>query len=208
MSLGIQANFLFYYYCFWILSFLKWIQAITPHHSDLQSIQMLICLYTLENQIRRKLVALSMKKILLNIFEYVVKLLLLFVKCCVYPAYKHFNIWSGEVEKRARREGSKAERESWSTLVYSNQGVWMSVILFLSTLHREWCRFRFYLWAFQGLCRWFVIANGNLWFAVQVASDEDLTKQIGKEIYFDLVDHDKVRGFRIQKNVSFKAFKV
>jgi hypothetical protein len=79
---------------------------------------------------------------------------------------------------------------------------------FLIYLHREWCRFRFYLWTFQGLCCWFVITNGHLCCAVQVASDEDLTKQIGNEIYFDLVDHDKVRGFRIHKNVSFKKFKV
>ena len=33
-------------------------------------------------------------------------------------------------------------------------------------------------------------------------------EQIGKDIYFDLVDHDKVRSFRIQKNLSFASVKV
>ncbi|KAF3653644.1 Ubiquitin carboxyl-terminal hydrolase 12 [Capsicum annuum] len=42
---------------------------------------------------------------------------------------------------------------------------------------------------------------------ILVARDEDLGEQIGKEIYFDLVDHDKVRSFRIQKQMSFSQFK-
>lgn len=42
----------------------------------------------------------------------------------------------------------------------------------------------------------------------QVARNEDLAEQIGKDIYFDLVDHDKVRSFRIQKQTSFNIFKV
>lgn len=33
-------------------------------------------------------------------------------------------------------------------------------------------------------------------------------EQIGKDIYFDLVDHDKVRSFRIQKQIPFNLFKV
>lgn len=32
--------------------------------------------------------------------------------------------------------------------------------------------------------------------------------QIGKDIYFDLVDHDKVCNFRIQKQMPFTHFKV
>ncbi|MCD7455711.1 ubiquitin carboxyl-terminal hydrolase 13, partial [Datura stramonium] len=40
-----------------------------------------------------------------------------------------------------------------------------------------------------------------------VARDEDLGEQIGKEIYFDLVDHDKVLSFRIQKQMAFTQFK-
>lgn len=45
-------------------------------------------------------------------------------------------------------------------------------------------------------------------FHLQVARDEDLGEQIGKDIYFDLVDHDKVRSFRIQKQLPFAQFKV
>lgn len=43
---------------------------------------------------------------------------------------------------------------------------------------------------------------------IQVARYEDLSEQIGKDIYFDLVDHDKVRSFRVQKQTSFNTFKV
>ncbi|KAL3338231.1 hypothetical protein AABB24_030400 [Solanum stoloniferum] len=42
---------------------------------------------------------------------------------------------------------------------------------------------------------------------IKVARDEDLGEQIGKEIYFDLVDHDKVRSFRIEKQMPFTQFK-
>jgi len=42
----------------------------------------------------------------------------------------------------------------------------------------------------------------------QVARDEDLREQIGNDIFFDLVDHDRVRSFRIQKQVPFVIFKV
>ncbi|CAN4120119.1 unnamed protein product [Withania somnifera] len=42
---------------------------------------------------------------------------------------------------------------------------------------------------------------------VRVAHDEDLRQQIGKDIHFDLVDHDKVRSFRIQKQTPFSIFK-
>ncbi|TQD87740.1 hypothetical protein C1H46_026744 [Malus baccata] len=43
---------------------------------------------------------------------------------------------------------------------------------------------------------------------LRVARNEDLLEQIGKNIYFDLVDHDKVRSFRIQKQKPFNLFKV
>ncbi|KAL0322105.1 UNVERIFIED_CONTAM: Ubiquitin carboxyl-terminal hydrolase 12 [Sesamum calycinum] len=42
---------------------------------------------------------------------------------------------------------------------------------------------------------------------LRVARDEDLVEQIGKEIHFDLVDHEKVRHFRIQKQLPFNTFK-
>ncbi|KAJ3697580.1 hypothetical protein LUZ61_001285 [Rhynchospora tenuis] len=50
-------------------------------------------------------------------------------------------------------------------------------------------------------------AKAHLYTIIKVARDEDLSEQIAKEIYFDLVDHDKVRSFRIQKQLPFTAFK-
>nr|XP_007146035.1 hypothetical protein PHAVU_006G007100g [Phaseolus vulgaris]ESW18029.1 hypothetical protein PHAVU_006G007100g [Phaseolus vulgaris] len=50
-------------------------------------------------------------------------------------------------------------------------------------------------------------AEAHLYTIIKVARDEDLKVQIGKAIYFDLVDHDKVRSFRVQKQTSFNLFK-
>ncbi|XP_042049770.1 ubiquitin C-terminal hydrolase 12-like isoform X4 [Salvia splendens] len=50
-------------------------------------------------------------------------------------------------------------------------------------------------------------AEAHLYTIIKVAQDEDLVHQIGKDIYFDLVDHDKVRQFRIQKQLTFNSFK-
>ncbi|KAM3282679.1 ubiquitin C-terminal hydrolase 12 [Capsicum chacoense] len=50
-------------------------------------------------------------------------------------------------------------------------------------------------------------AEAHLYTIIKVARDEDLGEQIGKEIYFDLVDHDKVPSFRIQKQMAFTQFK-
>ncbi|KAI3734586.1 hypothetical protein L6452_14057 [Arctium lappa] len=50
-------------------------------------------------------------------------------------------------------------------------------------------------------------AEAHLYTIIKVARDGDLHEQIGKYIYFDLVDHDKVRSFRIQKQTSFALFK-
>jgi ubiquitin carboxyl-terminal hydrolase 7 len=50
-------------------------------------------------------------------------------------------------------------------------------------------------------------AEAHLYTIIKVARDEDLALQIGKEIHFDLVDHDKVRSFRIQKQTLFSQFK-
>ncbi|PHT51573.1 Ubiquitin carboxyl-terminal hydrolase 13 [Capsicum baccatum] len=49
--------------------------------------------------------------------------------------------------------------------------------------------------------------EARLYTIIKVARDEDLGEQIGKEIYFDLVDHDKVRAFRILKQMPFTQFK-
>ncbi|KAI6673927.1 hypothetical protein NL676_001833 [Syzygium grande] len=50
-------------------------------------------------------------------------------------------------------------------------------------------------------------AQANLHTIIQVAREEDLVDQIGKDIYFDLVDHEKVQRFRIQKQLPFTLFK-
>ncbi|XP_024631332.1 ubiquitin carboxyl-terminal hydrolase 12 isoform X5 [Medicago truncatula] len=50
-------------------------------------------------------------------------------------------------------------------------------------------------------------AEAHLYTIVKIARDDDLHEQIGKDIFFDLVDHDKVRSFRIQKQMPFTIFK-
>ncbi|XP_017258034.1 ubiquitin C-terminal hydrolase 13 isoform X2 [Daucus carota subsp. sativus] len=50
-------------------------------------------------------------------------------------------------------------------------------------------------------------AEAHLYTIVKVARDEDLLQQIGKDIHFDLVDFEKVRHFRIQKQIPFMKFK-
>ncbi|KAI3915068.1 hypothetical protein MKW92_007257 [Papaver armeniacum] len=50
-------------------------------------------------------------------------------------------------------------------------------------------------------------AEAHLYTTIKVARDEDLSKQIGRDIYFDLVDLDKVCSFRIQKQMPFNHFK-
>ncbi|KAM4079346.1 ubiquitin C-terminal hydrolase 12 isoform X2 [Castanea sativa] len=50
-------------------------------------------------------------------------------------------------------------------------------------------------------------AQAHLYTIIKVARDEDLSDQIGRDIYFDLVDHEKVHNFRIQKQTPFNVFK-
>ncbi|XP_066359021.1 ubiquitin C-terminal hydrolase 12-like isoform X2 [Miscanthus floridulus] len=50
-------------------------------------------------------------------------------------------------------------------------------------------------------------AEAHLYTIIKIARDEDLKEQIGNNIYFDLVDHEKVRSFRIQKQLPFTSFK-
>ncbi|KAK7268604.1 hypothetical protein RIF29_21305 [Crotalaria pallida] len=50
-------------------------------------------------------------------------------------------------------------------------------------------------------------AEAHLYTIIKVALDADLYEQIGKDLYFDLVDHDKVRRFRIPKQTPFTLFK-
>ncbi|KAL5568695.1 hypothetical protein UlMin_025270, partial [Ulmus minor] len=49
--------------------------------------------------------------------------------------------------------------------------------------------------------------SAHLYTIIKVARDEDLLEQIGKNIFLDLVDHDKVRRFPIQKQIPFYLFK-
>ncbi|MCD7447200.1 CSN-associated deubiquitinating enzyme Ubp12, partial [Datura stramonium] len=46
-----------------------------------------------------------------------------------------------------------------------------------------------------------------LYTVIKVAREEDLGEQIGEEIYVDLVDLDKVRTFRVEKQMPFIQFK-
>ncbi|KAI3831116.1 hypothetical protein MKX03_017220 [Papaver bracteatum] len=50
-------------------------------------------------------------------------------------------------------------------------------------------------------------AEAHLYTNMKVARNEDLLKQIGTDTYFDLVDHQKVCSFRIQKQMPFNIFK-
>ncbi|KAI3419919.1 Ubiquitinyl hydrolase 1 [Psidium guajava] len=50
-------------------------------------------------------------------------------------------------------------------------------------------------------------AEAHLYTIIKVARDGDLHDQIGRDIYFDLVDHDKVQSFRVQKQTPFLLFK-
>ncbi|KAI3856934.1 hypothetical protein MKX03_012342 [Papaver bracteatum] len=50
-------------------------------------------------------------------------------------------------------------------------------------------------------------AEAYLYTTIKVARDEDLSKQIGRDVYFDLVDYDKVRSFRVEKQMPFNLFK-
>ncbi|KAJ6813606.1 ubiquitin carboxyl-terminal hydrolase 12-like [Iris pallida] len=50
-------------------------------------------------------------------------------------------------------------------------------------------------------------AEAHLYTIIKVARNEDLTEQIGRDLYFDLVDHDKVCSFRVQKQTPFNLFK-
>lgn len=47
-----------------------------------------------------------------------------------------------------------------------------------------------------------------LFFVFQVADDEVLQEQIGSDVFFDLVDFEKVRTFRVPRQNKFVQFKV
>jgi ubiquitin carboxyl-terminal hydrolase 7 len=43
---------------------------------------------------------------------------------------------------------------------------------------------------------------------IQVARDFNLVEQIGRHVYFDLVDFDKINSFRAPKRMSINEIKV
>ncbi|XP_058215007.1 ubiquitin C-terminal hydrolase 12-like isoform X2 [Rhododendron vialii] len=51
------------------------------------------------------------------------------------------------------------------------------------------------------------MAKAHQYTTVKVARDEDLMEQIGRDMSFDLVDHNKVRSFRIERQMHFNLFK-
>ncbi|KAI3866554.1 hypothetical protein MKX03_014825 [Papaver bracteatum] len=50
-------------------------------------------------------------------------------------------------------------------------------------------------------------AEARLYTIIKIARNEDFSKQIGRDICFDLVDHEKVCSFRIHKQMRFNLFK-
>lgn len=49
--------------------------------------------------------------------------------------------------------------------------------------------------------------EAHLYTIIKVARDKDMREQIGNSIHFDLVDHEKVHSFRVQKELPFSQFK-
>ncbi|XP_042488010.1 ubiquitin C-terminal hydrolase 12-like [Macadamia integrifolia] len=50
--------------------------------------------------------------------------------------------------------------------------------------------------------------EAHLYTVIKVARNEDLIEQIGRDVYYGLVDHDKVQSFHIQNSTPFFFFKV
>lgn len=94
-------------------------------------------------------------------------------------------------EEKERRKKEKAEAHLYTIIKVFESTCWAQSIN-----------------CFKQLCVVFSLSFLTCLLPVQVARDDDLTAQIGKDIYFDLVDHDKVPSFRIQKQMPFTQFKV
>lgn len=50
-------------------------------------------------------------------------------------------------------------------------------------------------------------AEAHLYTQVKLATRQDMAKQVGEDIYFDLVDHDGCANFRVSKQTPFADFK-
>lgn len=103
------------------------------------------------------------------------------------------SFYSDKIEEGARREGRQEAVQSTGTSFYYHKG-YNSFLTFLYVVHYIVLPFTCMVKAID--------------YYFQVARDDDLAEQIGKDIYFDLVDHDKVRSFRVQKQMIFNQFKV
>lgn len=51
-------------------------------------------------------------------------------------------------------------------------------------------------------------AEAHLYTSIKLARNEDIKNQIGKSIVFDLVNHEHVKNFRVQKQLRFVDFKI
>ncbi|GJP56486.1 hypothetical protein CLOM_g15553 [Closterium sp. NIES-68] len=51
-------------------------------------------------------------------------------------------------------------------------------------------------------------AEAHLFTVIKISRDEDLREQIGRDLFFDLVDHERVKSFRVQKQMRFAEFKL
>ncbi|KAI3867747.1 hypothetical protein MKW92_038686 [Papaver armeniacum] len=49
--------------------------------------------------------------------------------------------------------------------------------------------------------------DSDLYATIKVVRNEDLYQQIGRDVYCDLVDHDKVRSFRVHNSTPFNLLK-
>lgn len=49
--------------------------------------------------------------------------------------------------------------------------------------------------------------EAHLYSYMKIAREQDIKEQIGGEIFFDLVDHDKVKSIRVSKTITFADFK-
>ncbi|RZC89267.1 hypothetical protein C5167_030962 [Papaver somniferum] len=51
------------------------------------------------------------------------------------------------------------------------------------------------------------IPDSNLYIVIKVVRNEDLYQQIGRDVYFDLVDPEKVHSFQVLRSTRFHHFK-
>ncbi|XP_024541324.1 ubiquitin carboxyl-terminal hydrolase 13 isoform X2 [Selaginella moellendorffii] len=50
-------------------------------------------------------------------------------------------------------------------------------------------------------------SEAHLYTVIKVTREDDISEQIGRDIFFDLVDHDRIHSFRVLKQLPFAKFK-